>query len=100
MNWPKDFDKQINDAKETNEKLLDIIMFNRDDEIIDANLKDWSVEKITSTSIRVKLEFIKPIEVSTGDDPDYLFIQLNMSTIRDMNGARLPRSLLKVKELP
>ena len=50
--------------------------------------------------MELKLEFNQPIEVSQGDQPDFIVVQASLSEFPDENGNYLPDSFLKKMELP
>ena len=54
-------------------------MLNGDTEEIDNNLRLWTVISADSSQIDIRLDFEKPVYVSSGFDPDLLFIQVFMS---------------------
>ena len=72
-------------------------MYSSDEEQIDPNLKDWSIEETSSKGIKIKLNFEKPSEVGVGDEDDLLFIQVNLSAFKDSNDAGLPTSVIMFK---
>ena len=51
-------------------------MINSDPDLaqVNINLKSWKVISFDSKSIDVALEFIEPLKVSSGDEPDMLVI--------------------------
>ena len=100
MTWPENFQEQIEESKKTDQKLIDVKMLSGDNQEIDPNLIGWSITEISSTRIKMKLDFAKVLEVAQGDEPDFIFFQVNLSAFRDNNQARLPTSVLKYKELP
>ena len=75
-------------------------MVNQDEELVDTNLLNWTVTSVQQELIQIKLEFKQPLEVSQGDEPDYLVIQAQLSAFDDEFGQRLPESRIKRKDLP
>ena len=53
---------------------LQVLMVNQDEELVDGNLLNWTVTSVEQELILIKLEFEQPLEVSQGDEPDYLVI--------------------------
>ena len=51
-------------------------MLNGDSYEIDSNMRSWTVTSADSTKINISLDFEKPIFVSTGEEPDLLFLQI------------------------
>ena len=49
-------------------------MINGDTEVIDTNLRSWTVISANPTNIEISLDFLKPVSVSTGFSPDLLFV--------------------------
>ena len=75
-------------------------MFSGDSDELDTNLKAWKVSEITPKSIMVGLEFKYPNSVSLGQYPDFLFIEINLGEYLDLNGQKLPQSVLIYVDLP
>ena len=53
---------------------IEVLMVNQDEELVDTNLLNWTVTSVQQELIQIKLEFKQPLEVSQGDEPDYLVI--------------------------
>ena len=64
------------------------------------NLEAWEVTSASATEININLSFKKPLEVSQGDKPDILLVQLDLSHFPDENDRHLPKGLLKEANLP
>ena len=47
-----------------------------------------------------RLNFTKPLHVSSGDHPDLLLIQMDLSEYKDEHGKSLPDSLVKYVPIP
>ena len=75
-------------------------MLSGDEEAVDENLISWSISEVTSKLIKLNLEFQKPLEVSQGDSPDTLVIQVELSQFQDKNGQKLPESVVRTKSIP
>ena len=48
----------------------------------------------------MQIKFNNPVAVSTGDEPDLLLIQIDMSSFEDENGQKLKESLVKYLPIP
>ena len=46
-------------------------------------MDSWSLMALTSTEIEVSLSFSDPLNVSAGDSPDLLLVQLDLSEYKD-----------------
>ena len=64
----------IEENKNSNNKLLDMMMLSGDNEAIDPNLLSWVIVSVTTKAITVDLEFLTPLTVSQGDEPDKLIV--------------------------
>ena len=76
MKFPDNISEQI---KVKGKNKIEIIMLNGDTEEVDKNLRLWTVISADSTIIEISLDFERPAYVSSGFDPDLLFIQVFMS---------------------
>ena len=56
-------------------------MINLDSEVreINTNLQSWKVINFDSQSIKIALKFGEPLKVSSGEEPDMLFIKIGLS---------------------
>ena len=54
--------------------LIDVILFDREEDKISDNLADWNISQVDSRSIVIDLEITRPLLVSQGDNPDLLLI--------------------------
>ena len=63
-------------------------------------MKGWELISISKDGIDFKFEFNKPLQVSTGEEPDLILVQLDMSEFKDENGNKLQDSLLKYSTIP
>ena len=100
MQFPDDIADLIIGRKLYSEKLIEIIMINGDTEEIDENLVSWFVTSASATNIDIRTEYEKPLFVSTGYEPDFLILQINLSEYTDYRGYRLPPSVMKKVLLP
>jgi len=55
---------------------------------------------LDSEGFKIKLNFTSPLQVSAGDEPDLLLIQLDLSDYEDENGQKLPESIIKYSQIP
>ena len=67
---------------------------------LDDNLISWKLVSAEPSKLEIDLEFREPIEVSQGDLPDKLLIQIEMAQFKDEFGNNLPPGLLKETDLP
>ena len=99
MQFSDDLPELIANQRE-DDMLLDLrlIAQGADDEEQQAlQLKNWKVKSSSSNHIVLQLEFNSPIEVSSSiKGLDKLLVQVNMDMYEDMDGKRLPPSVLKV----
>ena len=64
MQFPDDFVQLVKDSQEDAIKLIEIIMLNGETEEIDQNLKTWTIDSVSSSRIKISLEFENPTHVS------------------------------------
>ena len=69
-------------------------------EQLNQNLLDWKLVSVSSTKIEIDLDFKDPLKVSQGEQPDKLFIMLNLQQFQDENGNSIQPGLLKEIDLP
>ncbi len=55
----------------------------------------WDLISFGPNGMELSLDFTDPLEVSAGDTPDLLFVQLDLSDYKDADGQSLPESLVK-----
>ena len=85
MRFPDDIIEKLNDSKNhsldvnTANNKIEILMINGDTKIIDINLRSWTAISANPTKIDISLDFLKPVNVSTGFSPDLLFVQVFLS---------------------
>lgn len=63
-------------------------------------LEKWEVAWLDSDGLELWLYFNDAIQVSQEDNPDLLFIQIELNEFTDKNGNSLPESLVKYIEIP
>ena len=99
MQFPDNLPELIENQRE-DDMLLDlwhIYQGNDGEEQQAIQLKNWKVKSSRSTQIVVQLEFDNAIEVSSSMyGLDKILVQVNMDMYEDMDGKRLPPSVLKV----
>ena len=99
MDFPslQDFNKENN---ETKRKHLDILMISGDTNEFDSNLLSWKLIELTPTLMKIEIVFERPLEVSQGERPDQIIVQVELSKYQDSNGLSLPCNVLRVKDIP
>ena len=55
----------------------------------------WELLYIGSDGFEIQLNFTSPLQISSGEEPDLLLIQLDLSDFEDENGNKLPESVVK-----
>ena len=50
--------------------------------------------------LEIELDFNEPLDVSSGDEPDLLAVQLNLDQFKNENGKGLQESLVKYFQIP
>ena len=63
-------------------------------------MSGWSLDTLNARDLGFRLNFTEPLQVSTGEQPDLLLVQLELSQYVDRNGKSLPNSLVKYVEIP
>ena len=58
-------------------------------------MKGWELLSLDSSGFEIQLNFTSPLQVSAGEEPDLLLIQLDLSDFEDENGNKLPASVVK-----
>jgi len=71
-----------------------------DDDLGEPIMDGWDLLGFGPNGIDFRLNFTKPIYISTGDEPDLLLIQLDLSDYKDVNGQSLPDSVVKYMPIP
>ena len=61
---------------------------------------NWTVINLDDSGIIIELNFKSSIEISQGDEPDLLLIQLDLSEFISESGQPLQESLVKYVNLP
>ena len=57
-------DESTGDQSAEDTVFIVVMMVNQDNEVVDDNFKGYSVSSVTSTEIKLQLEFDDPLEVS------------------------------------
>ena len=60
----------------------------------------WDLISLNPDGIDFRLNFTNPIAISTGDEPDLILIQMDLSDYKDENGESLPASVVKYFPIP
>ena len=60
----------------------------------------WDLVSFGPDGIDLRLNFTNSIYISTGEEPDLLLIQLDLSNYKDENGESLPASIVKYYPIP
>ena len=60
----------------------------------------WELLSLGPEGFEIRLNFTNPIMISSGDDPDLLLIQMDLSDFEDENGQKFPSSLVKYSQIP
>ena len=89
----------INETKDTQNFILDVHVYSDYDDFIDENLIDWEALSVTSTQIRIKLQFKNPLDVSTGHKRDKMTVHVNLKDYQNAQEIVLPETIL-ISEIP
>ena len=71
-----------------------------DDELSDPIMDGWELLSIGPEGFEIKMNFTSPVAISSGDEPDLLLIQLDLSSFEDASGQKFPESLVKYSPIP
>ena len=63
-------------------------------------LESWTLMDIDKNGCSFQLIFKEPLEVSTGSEPDRVFVQFNFGEFTDSNDNQMPESILKSIMIP
>ena len=63
-------------------------------------MDNWELLSLDSDGFELQLNFTNPLQISSGEEPDLLLIQLDMSDFEDANGQKLPASVVKYSQIP
>ena len=63
-------------------------------------MNGWEILSIGPEGFEISLDFTNPIQISSGDEPDLLLIQMDLSDFEDENGQKFPSSLVKYSQIP
>ena len=66
-----------------------------DSEEAEPILDDFEVLSLDNDGIDIDLSFHSPYNVSAGDDPDLLLLQLNLGDYKSEQGINQPESVVK-----
>ena len=117
MNFPDDLKDLINDQKDALQKTLheasqessptanklvdetppyfEVYITNRDDEVSNEPLKDWSVISAEPKKIEMLIKLSQPLAISQGTIDHELVIQAQLGQFTDIDGLTLPQSVIK-----
>ena len=62
-------------------------------------MDSWTLVSLNSTDLELKLNYSDPVKVSSGDTPDLLLVQIDLSQYKDING-QTPLAVIKMVEIP
>lgn len=71
-----------------------------EDDVGSPLMKGWELISLDGDGFELQLNFTNPLFVSSGDEPDLLLIQLDLSSFEDENGNSLPSSVVKYMPIP
>ena len=60
----------------------------------------WELISLTADGFDLTMNFTDPLRISAGEEPDLLFIQLNLSDFEDAEGNKMPESVVKYAPIP
>ena len=63
-------------------------------------MEGWDLTSFNPDGIDFTVNFTNPIYISTGEEPDLLLIQLDLSDYKDESGSSLPASVVKYWPIP
>ena len=86
---------RINDSRFDTNRILDLSLYSLDSEIVNENLEDWWVERVTSTEFQIALKFIDPKQVSVGYEWDELIIDINLTEEQNEQNYVTPRTIVR-----
>lgn len=97
---PEDMQKKTGRSLDSEESFVSLELIPIDEESSQSFLVDWTVVSIDSESIKVKLQFEQPLEVSQTEEPDILFIRVNLRGLQDVDGMTWQGELYQLVALP
>lgn len=66
MVFPDNIAELINLSQEQEDRLIDVMVYNSEQQKADSNLESWTVEAIDAEGFEIKLTFVDPLKVSQG----------------------------------
>ena len=63
-------------------------------------MDNWELISLDSDGFELQLNFTNPLQISAGEEPDLLLIQLNLSGFLDENEQKFPDSVVKYSPIP
>ena len=92
MNFPSSEDfKSLNEDGD----LIDLKVLHGDSKLESDNLRSWEIITVSKDQIEIKLDFFAPLQVSQGEEPDILMLQLQLSDFPDEKNGVLPPQVFK-----
>lgn len=100
MMFPDNLLDLIRDGQLSKDHLFKLELFPFDGDESFSRLLQWTLVEVSPNSIKIKLEFSDPLEVSQGSEPDSLFVQIMLHAYLDIDGLHLPKNLVRRVVLP
>ena len=63
-------------------------------------MDDFEFLEMNEEGISIKLNFLNPYAVSSGDKPDLLLLQLDLGSFKSESGINMPESIVKYIQIP
>ena len=60
----------------------------------------WELMSLSADGFDLMMNFTDPLRISSGDEPDLLLIQLDLSDFEDADGNKLSESVVKYLQIP
>ena len=60
----------------------------------------WELISLSAEGFDLTVNFTDPLRISAGEEPDLLFIELNLSDFEDAEGNKMPESVVKYALIP
>ena len=71
--------KLINDSRNSKYRILDLTLVSSNTDLVNENLEDWEVTRMTPTEIEILMKYKDPTEISTDYEKDRLYIEINLT---------------------
>ena len=59
-------------------------------------MRDWKVKSFNKDGFEIELDFNDRLDVSSGDEPDLIAMQLNLDEFSSENGKGMQESVVKM----